>query len=89
MPRKFTPAPGYTYRGIHGESNGTRMLVASTVTLGLAIAITILRMIVRLIIVPSASLEDVFAIAALVLSTVRTGMLAHSKCGGRVHLGRC
>lgn len=55
------------------------MLVASTVTLGLAIAVTILRMIVRLIIVPSASLEDVFAIAALVLSTVRTGMLVHSK----------
>ena len=79
MPHKFAPAPGYTVQGIHGESNGPRMLVATVATLCLAFIITILRMVVKVFIISSVSWEDFFAIAAMLLAIGRTIMLGVSK----------
>ena len=79
MPRSFPPPPGYTVEGIHGESNGPRMLIATTITLGFAITAVILRMVVKWIIVPSTSWEDYLAIAALLLAIGRTTMLILSE----------
>lgn len=88
MPHKFQPPPGYTYEGIHGESNGPRMLIASGLTLGLAFVALVLRMVVKWFIVHSTSLEDYFAITAFALATGRTAMLIRSKYrGGNLRFG--
>ena len=79
MPHKLLPAPGYTYEGKHGESNGPHMLLASGITLGLAGLITALRLIVKVYLVRSAKCEDFLALAALLLAIVRTVMLSISK----------
>ena len=88
MPRKLLPPPGYTFEGIHGESNGPRMLIATGITLGLATIAVVLRMIVKQFIVHSTSWEDYFAIAALLLSIGRTAMLSLSKLSERPCLSR-
>jgi hypothetical protein len=72
---KLLPAPGYTYEGIHGASNGPQMLVATGITLGFAVIAVTLRMVVRWFIVPPTSKEDYFAIASLVLAIARTILL--------------
>ena len=79
MPPKFLPPPGYTYEGIHGQSNGIRMLVASVVTLSLAGIVYLLRMVVKIFIIQFTNWEDYFATAALLLSVARTIMLALSE----------
>lgn len=79
MPHKLLPAPGYTYEGIHGESNGIQMLIASWVTLGLAMIIYLLRMTVKIWIVRSTNWEDYLAAAALLPAIVRTAMLTISE----------
>ena len=79
MARSLPPPPGYTVQGIHGESNGPRMVIATTITLGFAIAAVTLRMVVKWIIVPSTSWEDYLAIAALLLAIGRTVMLILSE----------
>ena len=88
MPHKLLPPPGYTYEGIHGESNGPRMLIATGVTLGLAAIAVALRMVVRWFIVHSTGWEDYLAIAALLLSIGRTAMLTLSEGLETSHLGR-
>ena len=75
MPLSLPAPPGYTIEGVRGASNGPHMLVASGITLGLAIVAMILRMVVKCFIVSSVSWEDYFAIAALLLSILRTIML--------------
>lgn len=72
---KLLPAPGYTFEGIHGETNGPRMLIATWITLSLAIIAIVLRMFVKLFVVPKPRWEDYFAIAAICLSIARTIML--------------
>ena len=79
MPHKIQPLPGYTYEGIHGDSNGPRMLIATAVTLGLAIMVTILRLIVKSTIVHSIRWDDWLASAAVLLAIVRTAMLSVSE----------
>ena len=76
---KLLPAPGYTYEGIHGASNGPQMLVATGITLGFAVIAVVLRMVVKWFIVHSTGKEDYFAIVALVLATVRTILLILGK----------
>lgn len=84
MPHKLLPAPGYTYKGIHGESNGPQMLVGTGITLGFAIIAMLLRVAVRTYIVPSISLEDYVAVAALLLAIARSILLILRKyCIGR------
>ncbi len=80
MPHKFQAPPGYKIQGVHGQSNGPQTLVASGITLGLAMIAIVLRMVVKCFIVPSVSREDYFALAALLLSVVRTIMLIFSGC---------
>ena len=75
MPPTLPAPPGYKIEGLHGASNGPNMLIASGITLGLAIVVMILRMVVKCFIVSSVSWEDWFAIAALLLSVLRTVML--------------
>ena len=72
---KLLPAPGYTFEGIHGETNGPQTLIGTWITLSLAIIAVLLRMIVKCFIVPRPHLEDYFAIAAVLLSIARTIML--------------
>lgn len=79
MPHKLIPAPGYTYKGIHGESNGPQMLVGTGITLGFAIIAMLLRVAVRTYIVPSISLEDYAAVAALLLAIARSILLVLRK----------
>ena len=55
------------------------MLIASGITLGLAIIVVALRLVVRLFVIPPVSLEDYFSFAALVLAIGRTVMLILSK----------
>lgn len=81
MVHKFLPPPGYPYEGINGPSNGPGMLVATWVTLGLAIIAVGLRMSVKWFMVHSTAAEDYFAIAALLLSIARTAMLTFSEYG--------
>lgn len=76
MSPKFLPPEGYTYQGIHGDSNGPRLLVATFITLSFAIVAVSLRMIVKLLIVPSVVIEDYFAIVALLLAIARSILLA-------------
>lgn len=71
-PQQIPPLPGYTVEGIHGASSGPQMLIASGVTLGLAIIALVLRMVVKRFIVHSTSWEDYFASAALLLAIGRT-----------------
>ena len=76
---KLLPAPGYTYEGVHGESNGLRMLIATWTTLSIAIIAVTLRITVKWFIVPRVRWEDYFAIFAAVLSLARTILLTLCK----------
>ena len=58
--------------GIHGQSSGPRMLIASGITLGFAILAFVLRMIVKYFVIHSTSWEDYLASAALLLAVGRT-----------------
>ena len=76
---KLLPAPGYTYEGLDGESNGPRMLIATWTTLSIAFVVVALRITVKCFIVPSVRWEDYLAIIAVLLSLVRTILLSLCK----------
>lgn len=88
MAHRFPPAPGYHYEGLNGPSNGPGMVVATWVTLALAIVAVGLRMSVKWFLLHSTASEDYFAIAALLVSIARTVMLTYGECGQRPRVGR-
>lgn len=75
----FKPAPGFTYLGRAGQSNGPRMLVGTLVTLGFAFVAVVLRMLVRWTMVHSTGWEDWFIIASLAIAIARSTMLGLSQ----------
>lgn len=86
-PPKFPPLPGYSVEGIHGESSGPRLLIASGITLACAFVTFTLRMVVKGFIVRSTSWEDYFAGFALLMAIGRMAIFSVREYTNHVYDG--
>ena len=85
-PPVISSPPGYVSEDVHGESQGSQMIVAIGTTLSLATIIFLLRIVVKKYIVHSVGWEDYFAGSAVLLAIGRTSLIILCELCGTLHL---